>query len=61
LLLSHKRGQVYHYRGTVAGRRLRGSCGTADRTQAQKFAAEVESQSWQRGVDSKSHIVAVAF
>jgi len=37
-----KRGEIWHYSGTVAGRRLRGSTKTAQRTEAEKIANEVE-------------------
>lgn len=52
----HKRkgSNVWHYGGTVAGHRLRGSTGTADRREAQRIAAETEARTWQRGVDRKT-------
>jgi integrase len=37
-----KRGEIWHYTGTVAGRRLRGSCKTSQRAEAEKIANEVE-------------------
>lgn len=37
-----KRGEVWHYSGTVAGRRLRGSTKTALKDQAQHVANEIE-------------------
>lgn len=46
-----KRGQVWHYSGTVAGRRLRGSTGTADKKLAERIAAEKEHRQWQRRLD----------
>jgi integrase len=47
----YKRGKVWHYRGTVAGRRLRGTCGTKDKKIAQRIAAEAETASWRRHLD----------
>lgn len=37
---------VYHYRGTVAGNRLRGSTGTADRKLALEVAAKAEDRAY---------------
>lgn len=42
----HKRGGIWHYSGTVAGRRLRGSTKTADKATAQTAAAKVEDEAW---------------
>jgi hypothetical protein len=39
----YRRGPIWHYRGTVAGRRLRGSTGTTDKDVAARIAAERES------------------
>lgn len=47
----YKRGNVWHYRGTVAGRRLRGSTKTTDRKTALRIAAEIEHRAWQRHLD----------
>jgi hypothetical protein len=38
-LTIYRRGEIWHYRGTVAGRLLRGSTRTADKTTAQRIAA----------------------
>lgn len=46
-----KRGIYWHYAGTVAGRRLRGSCGTTDKAIAQRIAAEAEAREWKRHLD----------
>lgn len=37
-----KRGEIWWYAGTVAGRRLRGSTKTAQRSEAEKIANEIE-------------------
>lgn len=47
----YKRGKIWHYRGTVAGQRLRGSCKTADKIIAQRIAAETESRAWKSHLD----------
>ena len=44
----YKRGEVYHYSGTVAGRRLRGTTGTASKEIAQQIANRVEAREWKR-------------
>ncbi|MGB3314530.1 MAG: site-specific integrase [Albidovulum sp.] len=46
-----RRSKIWHYRGTVAGRRLRGSTGTADRAIAERLKAEVEAKAWERKFD----------
>ena len=47
----YKRGRFWHYRGSAAGRRLRGSTKTVDRQTAERIAAEVEHKAWQRRFD----------
>jgi integrase len=42
-----KRGEIWHYTGTVAGRRLRGSTKTSQKPEAEKIANEVESRELQ--------------
>ncbi len=42
-----KRGEIWHYTGTVAGRRLRGSTKTSQKSEAEKFTNEVESRELQ--------------
>lgn len=44
-------GKVWHYRGTVAGRRLRGTTGTTDRKIAERIASEAEAREWKRRLD----------
>lgn len=51
MLKIHKRGDIWHFSGTVAGRRLRGSTGTQDKTTAQRIAAETEARQWQGHLD----------
>lgn len=45
---------VWHYRGTIAGNRLRSSTGTTERKTAQRIAAEAESRFWERGANRKT-------
>lgn len=47
----YKRGAIWHYRGTVAGRRLRGTTKTSDKARAQRIAAERENAAWKRHLD----------
>lgn len=44
-------GAIWHYRGTVAGRRIRGSTETEDKARAQRIAAEREKAEWTRHLD----------
>ncbi len=46
-----KRNKIWHYQGTVAGRRLRGSTRTTDKKVAQRIASEVEAEAWQCRLD----------
>lgn len=46
-----KRGRFWHYSGTVAGQRLRGTTGATDKTIAQRIANQVESRLWTRHLD----------
>lgn len=47
------RGDVWHYRGTVAGRRLRGSTGVSrqNKETAQHVIADLESRAWKGRLD----------
>lgn len=42
-----KRGEIWHYTGTVAGRRLRGSTKTSQKAEAERIANETESRELQ--------------
>lgn len=46
-----KRGKIWWYFGTVAGRRLRKSTGTQDRKTAERIASEAEAKAWKRRLD----------
>lgn len=55
-----KRGETYHYAGTVAGRRLRGTTGTADKARAERIAAEREAAEWKRSLDGPGAVLTFA-
>lgn len=55
-----RRGKVWHYRGTVAGRLLRGSTGTADKRTAQRIAAEREAREWKGRLDGPASVLTFA-
>lgn len=55
-----KRGGTYHYGGTVAGRRLRGTTGTADKVIAERIAAERETEEWKRHLDGPRAVLTFA-
>lgn len=44
----YKRGNIWHIRGTVAGREIRQSTGATDRKIAERVKTEVESRAWDR-------------
>ncbi len=56
-LKAYKRGKVWHYRGTVAGRRLRGTTGTSDKATAQRIIAEKEAREWKCSLDGPESIL----
>ena len=55
-----KRGNTFHYAGTVAGRRLRGTTGTADKARAERIAAEREAEEWKRHLDGPRAVLTFA-
>lgn len=52
----YKRGSIWHYRGTVDGKRLRGSTATADRKIAERIAHEIEGRAWKRRLDGPESV-----
>lgn len=48
---------IYHYRGTLAGHRCRGTTGSADKEDAQRIAAGVEDAFWKRRADNPPEIL----
>lgn len=55
-----KRGEIWHIRGTAAGRRLRQSLGTTDKTTAQRLAAQIEDRAWKSHLDGPGASVTMA-
>jgi integrase len=55
-----KRGDIWHYRGTVAGRRLRGSTKTADKKLAQRIASDIEARNWKGHLDGPGAVLTFA-
>jgi integrase len=56
----YTRGKVWHYRGTVAGNRLRGSCKTADKAIAARQIAEIEAREWKCNFDGPQAVLTFA-
>jgi integrase len=55
-----KRGEVWHYRGTVSGRRLRGTTGTTTKETAARYISTLEAQEWKRGFDGPQAVLTFA-
>ncbi len=47
-LVIYRRGKIWHYRGTIAHRRLRGSTHTTDKETAERIAAQTQATEWKR-------------
>lgn len=47
----YRRNKIWHYAGTVAGRRLRGTTETTDKRIAERIRSEVETKAWQSHLD----------
>lgn len=56
----YKRGNVWHYRGSVAGRRLRGSTSATVKEIASRVAAEIEAREWKRRLDGPAAVLTFA-
>jgi integrase len=56
----YKRGEVWHYRGSVAGRRLRGSTGAANKETAARIANEIEARHWKHRLDGPTAVLTFA-
>ena len=56
----YRRSKIWHYRGTVAGRRLRGSTFTEDKARAQRIASDAETKQWQSHLDGPGAYVTFA-
>ena len=53
-------GDIWHYRGTVAGRRLRGSTGSAKKEVADRYVSEIESRQWKGHFDGPEAVLTFA-
>lgn len=56
----YRRGAIWHYRGTVAGRLLRGSTKTADKKRAERIAAGKEDRQWRGHFDGAASVTTFA-
>jgi integrase len=56
----YRRGETWHYRGTVAGRRLRGSCKTTSKEIAARQASAIEAQQWKCHHDGPKAVLTFA-
>lgn len=55
-----KRGRIYHYRGTVAGRELRGTTKATVKEIAEQVAAQVEADFWKSRLDGPASVLTFA-
>lgn len=53
----YRRGEVYWYRGTVAGRRLHESTRTADKKTAERIANRAEAREFKRDLDGPAAVL----
>ncbi len=53
-------GEIWHYRGTVAGRKFRGSTRTTDRETALRFISEKENHQWKGHFDGPAAVLTFA-
>lgn len=56
----YRRGKVWHYRGTVAGRRLRGTTRSQSKEIAQRIVAEEEQRQWKGHLDGPASVLTFA-
>src|ERR1044072_1861580 len=59
-LTLYRRGKIWHYRGTVAGRLIRGSTKTARKEVAQRIAADEEQRHWKGHLDGPASVLTFA-
>jgi integrase len=55
-----KGSKIWSYRGTVAGRRLRGSTGTTDKVRAERIASDKETGEWKGHLDGPIAVLTFA-
>lgn len=56
----YRRGPIWHYRGTVAGRRLRGSTGTESAEIAQQIVGEIDRRAWKGHIHGPEAVLTFA-
>lgn len=56
----YRRGEVWHYRGTVAGRLLRGSTRTTRKEIAERIVADREARAWKSHIDGPASVLTFA-
>jgi integrase len=59
-LVIYRRGKIWHYRGTVAGRLLRGTTGTEDKARAGRIVNGIENREWQGRLDGPAAVLTFA-
>lgn len=52
-----KRGKIWHYRGTVAGQRYRGSTKSEKKSVAEKVVASIQNKAWQGHIDGPRSVL----
>jgi integrase len=60
-LTLYPRGDTWHYRGTLGGKRLRGSTKTKSKETAERVIHELESRFWKGRFDGPSSILTFAY
>lgn len=56
-LTLYQRGKFWHYRGTIAGRQLRGSTGATEKKIAERIKAQIEADAWRSHLDGpRAHV-----
>jgi integrase len=56
----YRRGGIWHYRGTIAGRRLRGSTRTANKETAGRIVSDLETKAWKHRLDGPEAVLTFA-
>lgn len=56
----YRRGKIWHFRGTLAGRRLRGSTGASSKEIAQRIVTDKEQAHWKGHLDGPSAVLTFA-
>jgi integrase len=56
-IYKRKGSHVWHYRGTLAGHRLRGTTGTSNKETAQEAATKIEDEFWKRRLNGPEAVL----